>query len=57
MEANFTKYIVSKLNALGIYDEELDNDSLENILKFSIQCQKGLDQIQGVPSIWKHVQL
>ena len=45
MEANFTKYIVSKLNALGICNEELDIDSLENILEVSIQCQKGLDQI------------
>ena len=33
MEANLTKYIVSKLNALGICDEELDENSLENFLK------------------------
>ena len=45
MEANFTKYIVSKLNALGICDEELDENSLENIPKVSSKCQKGLDQI------------
>ena len=45
MEANFTKYVVSKLNALGICDEELDENSLENILKVSTKCQKGLDQI------------
>ena len=45
MEANLTKYIVSKLNALGICDEELDENSLENILEVSKECQKGLDQI------------
>ena len=45
MEANLTKYIVSKLNALGICDEELDENSLENILEISKECQKGLDQI------------
>ena len=45
MEANLTKYIVSKLNALGICDEELDEHSLENILEVSNKCQKGLDQI------------
>ena len=43
MEANFNKYIVSKLNALGICDEELDDNS--PILEVSTQCQKGLDQI------------
>ena len=45
MEANFTKYIVSKLNALGVCNEELYDNSLENILEVSRECQKGLDQI------------
>ena len=48
MEANFTKYIVSKLNALGVCNEELDDNSLENTLHVFRECQdcqKGLDQI------------
>ena len=45
MEGNITKYIVSKLNALGVCDEELDDNTLENSLEVSRECQKGLDQI------------
>ena len=47
MEANLYlyKYIVAKLNALGICDKELDDDSLENIQDVSKECRKGLDQI------------
>ena len=44
MQANFTKYIVSKLNALGICDEELDDNIQKNIQQVSRECQKGLDQ-------------
>ena len=45
MEVTYYKYIISKIDALGICDEDLNVNSFKNIQKVSRECQKGLDQI------------
>ena len=45
MEVTYYKYIISRIDALGICDEDLSVNSFKNIHKVSRECQKSLDQI------------